>query len=138
MVERYCDGVVPAGVPTWVDDADAVDLAGYHTSMDGTRGYLLHDALAHLWRTVTRANEYVQSSAPWGLAKDPARREELDIVLASLMRQLARQAVCVAPFMPGKAQELWLQLGGPHAVTAQRFDKLGTLDVDGWRVRKAN
>jgi methionyl-tRNA synthetase len=121
-------------VPTWVDDADAV--AGYHTSMDGTRGYLLHDALAHLWRTVTRANEYVQSSAPWVLAKDPARREELEVVLAALVRQLARQAVCVAPFMPGKAQELWLQLGGPQVVSTQRFAKIGALDVTGWRVRK--
>jgi methionyl-tRNA synthetase len=119
-----------------VDDADAVDLAGYHTAMDGTRGYLLHDALAHLWRTVARANEYVQSSAPWALSKDPARRGELEVVLATLVRQLARQAVCVAPFMPGKAQELWLQLGGPQVVSAQRFGGIGALDVIGWRVRK--
>ena len=99
--------------------------------MDGTRGYLPHDALAHLWRTVARGNEYVQASAPWALAKDPARRGELEVVLASLVRQLARQAVCVAPVMPGKAQELWTQLGGPGVVSAQRFARLGALDVAG-------
>ena len=138
MVERYCEGVVPSGALTWVDDADAVDLAGYHTAMDGTRGYLLHDALAHVWRTVTRANEYVQSSAPWTLAKEPARREELEAVLAALVRQLARQAVHVAPFMPGKAQALWVQLGGPQTASAQRFSEIGALDVSGWRVRKGD
>jgi methionyl-tRNA synthetase len=136
MVERYCEGVVPAGSPTWVDDADAVDLASYHTAMDGTRGYLPHDALAHLWRTVARANEYVQGSAPWTLAKDPARRLELENVLAALIRQLARQAICVWPFMPGKAQELWRQLGGAQVVSAQRLADLGALDVTGWRVSK--
>jgi methionyl-tRNA synthetase len=136
MVERYCGGLVPPGLTTWVDDADAVDLASYHTAMDGTRGFLLHDALSHLWRTVARANEYVQGSAPWSLANDPGRREELHTVLASLVRQLARQAVCASPFMPGKAQELWVQLGGPQAVSAQRFTALGALDVEGWRVRK--
>jgi methionyl-tRNA synthetase len=136
MVERYCAGVVPAGDLTWVDDADAIDLAGYHSAMDGTRGYLLHEALAHVWRTVARANEYVQSSAPWTLAKDPARRGELETVLACLVRQLARQAVCVAPFMPGKAQELWVQLGAPGVVAAQRFAGLGSLTAGEWRVRK--
>ena len=136
MVERYCAGVAPRGAATWVDEADAADLAAYHSAMDGTRGYLLHDALAHLWRTVARANEYVQSTTPWALAKDPARRAELETVLASLVRQLARQAVCLAPFMPGKAQEFWVQLGGPQTVSSQRFDALGALDVTGWRVRK--
>jgi methionyl-tRNA synthetase len=138
MVERYCEGVVPGGTSTWVDEADAADLAGYHTAMDGTRGYLPHEALAHLWRTVARANEYVQASAPWALAKDPARRPELETVLASLVRQLARQAVCVAPFMPRKAQELWTQLGGPGTASAQRFRDLGSLDVAEWRVQKGN
>jgi methionyl-tRNA synthetase len=108
--------------------------------MDGTRGYLPHEALAALWRTVARANEHVQASAPWALAKDPARRAELEAVLATLVRALARQAVCLAPFMPGKAEELWEQLGAPGAGSAAaagvRFDALPTLDARGWRVTK--
>jgi methionyl-tRNA synthetase len=136
MVERYCEGTVPRGGRTSVDDADAADLSLYHQAMDGTRGFLLHEALGHLWHTVSRANEYVQSQAPWALAKDPARRADLDTTLASLVRQLARQAVCVAPFMPEKAQALWEQLGGSGSITDQRFEALTALDVTGWRVRK--
>jgi methionyl-tRNA synthetase len=136
MVEKYCNGVVPVAPRTALDEADRADIIDYHGAMNGTHGYLLHQGLAAVWRTVARANEYVQSSAPWALAKDPARRAELDAVLASLVRSLARQALCIAPFMPGKAQELWLQLGAPGTVLGQRLDSLDTIDGAGWTVRK--
>jgi methionyl-tRNA synthetase len=136
MVERYFDGVVPSGARTWVDDADAADLLEYHAAMDGSRGFLLHDALRIVWQSVVRGNEYVDKQAPWKLAKDPALRGDLETTLASLMRQLARQAVCLAPFMPAKAAELWTQLGAPGAVADQRFDDLARLDATGWRVSK--
>jgi methionyl-tRNA synthetase len=140
MVEKYFGGEVPAAPRTSVDDEDLADLADYHAAMDGSRGYLPHEALAALWRTVARANEFVQASAPWALAKDPARRDELASVMASLVRQLVRQAVCVVPFMPGKAEALWEQLGAPAAGRARAgevlFAELPTLDPTGWRVAK--
>ena len=136
MVEKYCDGVVPAGARGAVDEADDADILEYHAAMDGTRGYLPHEALARLWRTVARANEHVQATAPWTLAKDPARRGELEGVLASLVRQLARQAVLLVPFMPGKAETMWSTLGAPGRADAQRLRELASLDPTGWRVRK--
>jgi len=136
MVERYCAGVVPDGGRTAVDDADAADIAAYHEALDGSRGYLLHEALAALWRTVSRANEYVQTQAPWALAKDPSQSKALETTLASLVRQLGRQAICLAPFMPAKAQELWEQIGGSGAVSDQRYAHLDALSVTGWKVRK--
>src|SRR5688572_6152371 len=87
-------------------------------------------------QTVMRANEYVDRQAPWRLAKDPAAKAELDLTLSSLARQLVRQAVHLAPFMPGKSEELWRQLGGPGSVHDQRFSELETLDRAGWRVSK--
>jgi methionyl-tRNA synthetase len=138
MVERYCDGVVPAGARTESDQLDEADLVDYHTAMDGTRGFLLHEALKIVWQGVTRGNEYVDRRAPWKQAKDPALRGELEITLASLIRQLARQAVLVAPFVPEKAQELWSQLGAPGTIAEQRYDALLGLDVTGWRVRKGD
>ena len=136
MVERFCDGVVPRGAPNEVDTVDAADISLYHAAMDGSRGYLPNEALRHVWSTVARGNEYVDRQAPWKLAKDPTRRGELEAVLATLVRQLARQAVLVAPFMPGKAAELWAQLGGPGEVSAQRLDAVGRIEPAGWRVHK--
>jgi methionyl-tRNA synthetase len=138
MVERYCGGVVPPSRPTDLDAADAADVAAYHAAMCGNNGWLLHDGLKAVWSSVARGNEYVDREAPWKLAKDPEKRGELDGVLAALVRHLARQAVLVAPFMPGKCAELWAMLGGPGQVDQQRFAGLDALDVTGWRVRKGD
>ena len=138
MVERYFDGVVPSGARTRLDEEDAADLADYHAAMDGSRGFLLHEALKVVWRSVVRGNEYVDRQAPWKLAKNPALRGDLEATLAALMRHLARQAVCVAPFMPDKAAALWTQLGAPGTVGEQRFGTLGALEATGWTVRKGD
>jgi methionyl-tRNA synthetase len=136
MVERYFDGRVPPGPRTELDEADERDLDAYHAAMDGGRGFLLHEALQAMWRTVARANEYVDRQAPWRLAKDPARRADLETTLAALVRALVRHAVYLTPFMPGKCAELWTQLGAPDAPADQRFDGVGRLDPTGWAVAK--
>jgi methionyl-tRNA synthetase len=135
MVERYCDGIVPPGLPNEIDAADALDYRRYHDAIGGGRGYQLHEALRNVWLTVARGNEYVDRQAPWKLAKDPGDRRALDDVLATLVRQLVRQAIHVAPFMPGRAEELWRQLGGPGSVHDQRIGaSAGPLASTGWRV----
>jgi methionyl-tRNA synthetase len=104
--------------------------------MDGRRGFLLHEGLKRVMACVSRGNEFIQSMQPWALAKNPDNRAQLESVLAAIMRQLARHAVHLAPFMPTKAQELWQQLGGPGRVEDFRFASVGALDVTGWRVAK--
>jgi methionyl-tRNA synthetase len=136
MVEKYCEGIVPKGQRSGLDDHDAPLIAAYHDAMDGREGRLLHEALKQVMASVAKGNEYVQSSQPWALAKDPGARTQLEGVLASIIRQLARHAVMLAPFMPAKTQTLWGQLGGPGDVAAQRFADLEALDVTGWRVTK--
>ena len=136
MIEQYCDGTVPKGEPTEGDSADARSYADYHGYMDGSRGFLLHEALDRVWETVARANEYVQRESPWLLAKDPSRRGELERVLASLARRVARQAVALAPFMPTKTAQLWTQLGGPGAVQEYPINRLSELDPTGWQVKR--
>ncbi|HEX9310593.1 MAG TPA: class I tRNA ligase family protein, partial [Gemmatimonadaceae bacterium] len=85
---------------------------------------------------VARANEYVDRQAPWKLAKDPASRAALETTLATLVRQLTRQAVYLFPFMPTKAEELWRSLGAPGSVSEASFKQLDELDPTGWTVQK--
>ncbi len=138
MVEKYCEGVVPAAAP---GPHDAQVLAHLHEAADavvGGRGFLLHDAIARTMATVRDTNEFVQRSQPWAMAKDPARRDELTAVLATLIRCIARQAVLLAPIIPGKAAALWNALGGPGTIQDVRLDALGALDVTGWVVSKGD
>lgn len=138
MVERYRGGTVPAGPRTAVDTADAADVAAYHAALDGRRGFLLHEGLQAVWRMVARGNEYVDRQAPWKQAKDPARAGALDETLASLVRQLARFAVLLCPYLPGKSAALWRYLGGPGEPGQQRFSDLMALDPTGWQVAKGD
>ena len=115
---------------------DAADIGAYHAALDGSRGFLLHEGLQAVWRMVARGNEYVDRQAPWKQAKDPAQSAALDETLASLVRQLARFAVLLHPYLPGKSAELWRQLGGTGELGDQRFKALMDLDPTGWRVSK--
>jgi len=138
MVDRYRGGVVPAGHDEATDTADAADLEAYHASMRGDNGYLLHEALKALWRTVARANEFVDRQAPWKLAADETRSADLDMTLGSLVRQLVRQTAHIAPFMPARAQDLWERLGAPGRVIDHTFADAGRLDPTGWKVTKGD
>lgn len=138
MVEKYCAAVVPIAAVPDAEADDALDLQAYHDAMHGEQGWRLHDGLSAVARMTARANEYTQATAPWQLAKDPARRAELEQCLASLIRRLARQAVLLSPFMPQKAQALWEQLGGAGAVDAQRSADVPTLEPGGWTVHKGD
>jgi methionyl-tRNA synthetase len=117
---------------------DDVDVASYHAAMSGGRGWLLHEGLAATYRLTARANEYTAATAPWAVAKDPVRRAELEQILASLIRRIARQTVLLAPFMPEKVEAVWRQLGAPGTVASQRFATLAALDPAGWRVAKGD
>lgn len=136
MVEKYRGGVVPAGTPTTLDIDDAHDVAAFVSALDGSRGYLCHEAVAAVAAMTARANLFIQQSAPWTVAKDPARHAELDGILAALVRALARQAALLAAIMPGKAAALWAQLGAPGAPADVHYDALATHSAEGWRVSK--
>lgn len=136
MVERYCAGFVPAGAPNAVDEADLADYELFHTAMLAN---LPHKALEHVWATVARGNEYVDRQAPWQLAKDksPAGRQALEETLATLIRQIARQALTLVPFMPNKCTQLLSQLGAPARLQYAWVQGVDTnVDPTGWRVMK--
>jgi methionyl-tRNA synthetase len=136
MIEKYFESVVPRAEESELDRADAAELTAYHTAMSGSQGFLLHEGTRRALASVARGNEYVQTSQPWALAKSPDTRAALETTLGSLTRSLARQAVMLNPFLPGKTQEVWTMLGAPGRVEDQRFDALTSLRCDGWRVTK--
>jgi methionyl-tRNA synthetase len=111
MVDRYRDGVVP-GVAT-----DAA-LAGHFEDLPERIAMLLDrfevtQALELIWMRVRRLNRYVEESAPWQLARDPADSSRLDEALASLAEGLRVVSVLLYPYMPSSADRLLQALGAP-------------------------
>ena len=95
MLERYCGGVVPQ-VAT--DAALRAEFAGLFGRVDELLGAAeLSAALEEIWRHVRRLNRYVEENAPWVLAKDPGRADELSAVLASLAEGLRVVTVALVP-----------------------------------------
>ena len=107
MLKRYRNGVVP--VKSNELAADAARAA------DETRALLeqnqLQAALQSIWGLVTRANQYVDQTKPFNLAKDPAQAKRLDEVLYNLAETCRVLAVLLWPFLPGTATKIYSQLG---------------------------
>jgi methionyl-tRNA synthetase len=107
MLKRYRNGVVPAR-----HDELAAAAA---KATDETHALLkqnqLQAALHSIWGLVTRANQYVDQTAPFKLAKDPAQAKRLDEVLYNLAETCRVLAVLLWPFLPGTATKIYAQLG---------------------------
>jgi methionyl-tRNA synthetase len=70
-------------------------------------------ALDQIWQRVRRLNRYVEQQAPWRLAAEPDRGEELDRVLVTLTEGLRAVTVLLWPYMPASAERLLAALGAP-------------------------
>jgi len=73
----------------------------------------LTPALDEIWQRVRRLNRYVEEQAPWRLAKDEARRADLDRVLRTLVEGLRVVTVLLWPYLPASAERLLAALGAP-------------------------
>ncbi len=113
MVEKYFGGQVQPPAAVEGPDRELIDLAEETPAiveefMDRTD---ISSALAALWRLVGRSNKYVDETAPWALAKDPAKKERLATVMYNLAESLRFITVMASPFMPKLPARVWAQLG---------------------------
>jgi methionyl-tRNA synthetase len=73
----------------------------------------LTGALERVWEVVRALNRHVESEAPWQIAKDEARSDELDGVLYDLADGLRAVAVALASYVPETALRILEALGQP-------------------------
>jgi methionyl-tRNA synthetase len=114
MITEFAGGIVPAyqGI-VGPFDADleqglAIAVDTYEREMDA---FHPHFALDGVFGYLDKANKYIENTAPWALAKDPAKKAELDSVLCHLAEAI-RQATILLQIVllnaPGKVKS---QLG---------------------------
>lgn len=113
MIEKYYGGVVTHKEGTEAVDKDFIALvnetvAGYSDAMDHME---LNQAIKDVWNLIGRANKYIDETAPWILAKDPAQAERLQAVMYNLAEALRIIAILIAPFVPVTAPKIYEQLG---------------------------
>jgi methionyl-tRNA synthetase len=107
MLKRYRNGIVPAKSDELSGDAQKV-ISETKKLLEENQ---LQAALQSIWSLVTRANQYVDQTAPFKLAKDPAQAKRLDEVLYNLAEICRVLAVLLWPFLPETATKIYSQLG---------------------------
>jgi methionyl-tRNA synthetase len=107
MLKRYREGVVPARS----DELGAEVKLATSRIEAALRAHRLQQALQNIWVIVNRANQYVDQTAPFKLAKDPAQAARLDEVLYNLAETCRVLAVLLWPFLPATAERIYAQLG---------------------------
>lgn len=113
MIEKYHGGVVTHKEGTEAVDKEFIALvnetvAGYSDAMYHME---LNQAIKDVWNLIGRANKYIDETAPWILAKDPAQAERLQAVMYNLAEALRIIAILIAPFVPVTAPKIYEQLG---------------------------
>lgn len=114
MINKYQNGKL-LGINDATTDFDA-DLeqtasdviAEYKELMDKTR---FAEALAAVWKLVSRANKYIDETEPWILAKDDSKKAVLSDVMTHLAKSLRIIAALIQPIMPNAPKQIVEQLG---------------------------
>jgi methionyl-tRNA synthetase len=128
LLQRVCALVERHDVEIVVRDLDA-SLAAIAVQTEArvaraVADFALHDALRAIFELVAAANRYVDSSAPWQLAKFPAKAAALAHCLSSLVHVLHVTARLLAPFLPSTARAIQARLEPRPQLSAPLFPAL--------------
>jgi methionyl-tRNA synthetase len=107
MLLRYRNGIISARSDELAAEAAEV----VQRTKELLDQYHLQEALQTIWTLIGRANQYVDQTAPFKLAKDPAQASRLDEVLFNLVECCRILAVLLWPFLPETAEKIHAQLG---------------------------
>ena len=113
MIVNFGGGRAPQPGPE-TDDDKAVQTALEQAARgvdEAMEDFAFQRALAAIWEFLAVVNRYVDASAPWALAKDPAKRARLDTVLYTLAESLRAISILIDPFLPDAAGKIRAALG---------------------------
>lgn len=133
MAAKYFGGTLPAERESGEFDdeliAEACALRGkVDEFMDKTQ---LNNALAEIFKVVSRANKYIDETAPWVLGKDESKKARLASVLYNLLDTIRIVSTLLSSFMPTTMPNVWEQIGAKaEDVTYENAGKFGVLPAD--------
>ncbi len=118
MVEKYFDGTLPAEQTADPLDDELVSMASaLRDKYDGImESYAFQDGLIEIFKVVSRANKYIDETAPWVLAKDEANKPRLARVMYNLLETIRICGILLTPYMPDSAEKIREQIGADESV----------------------
>lgn len=127
MVGRYRGGTIPTTnvKGPLEEDLQRVAEESHRLAAISLNSWDMSGALSHVWTLVKRANQYLEQSEPWKLARQKEQQEQLDTVLYSAAEAIRLCAVLLAPFIPSSSNRILAQLGLP-AIEGAAWVEQGT------------
>ena len=133
MVEKYFGATLPTERQEGEPDTELRTMAStlrdrYEAEMER---FQFQNALEQVFKTIQRANKYIDENAPWALAKDPANRVRLATVMYHLLETIRICATLLMPFMPESAEKIFDQIGACQGCrTWEKANVWGSLRPD--------
>ena len=133
MVEKYFGGKLPAEREAAPVDDELIAMA---TALrDKTDKYIdetqLNNALAEIFKVISRANKYIDETTPWILGKDESKKARLASVLYNLLEAIRISTTLLSCFMPSTMPKVWEQIGADKAlITYENAGSFGVLPAD--------
>ena len=133
MVDKYFGGTLPADREAGDFDAELIAeaeelRAKVDEFMDKTQ---INNALAEVFKVVSRANKYIDETAPWVLGKDESKKARLATVLYNLLETIRIVSTLLSNFMPTTMPKVWEQIGAAESdITYENAGKFGVLPAD--------
>ncbi len=130
MVEKYFGGVIPEEKENNEIDNELIETA---TSLrDKVAHYIdetqLNNALAEIFKVISRANKYIDETTPWILGKDESKKKRLACVLYNLLETIRISTTLLSCFMPTTMPKVWEQIGADKSlITYDNANKFGIL-----------
>ena len=132
MVQKYFGGKLPAQqeADPALDDA-LIELASalpekYEEQMEH---YAFQNALSEVFAVISRANKYIDETAPWILAKDESKKARLARVMYNLLETVRICGGLLQPFMPATSEEIMKRIGATQ-YDWDSLTKYGTLPME--------
>ena len=133
MVQKYFGGTLPTERESGEFDDDLIETATSLRAkvddfMDKTQ---LQNALAEIFKLVSRANKYIDETAPWVIAKDETKKARLATVLYNLLEAIRIACTLLSAFMPTTMPKALEQIGACEKCAGyENCDKFGVLPAD--------
>lgn len=133
MADKYFGGTLPADREAGDFDAELIAeakglVAKVDEFMDKTQ---INNALAEIFKVVSRANKYIDETAPWVLGKDESKKVRLATVLYNLLETIRIVSTLLSNFMPTTMPKVWEQIGAAESdITYENAGKFGVLPAD--------
>jgi len=129
MIGKFQNGIVlaPEGESEIDASLKADAMATVRAFREGMERMKLSESIKKVWAFVSRANKYIDETAPWALAKEPEKKQVLANTMYHLAESLRFISVLISPYMPFTARRIWEQLALP-----QPFDEVQLSDIETW------